>query len=205
MEIYHGSNIEVVQPLALSGRRNLDFGRGFYTTRLKSQAQKWATLVASRKKRSSQSIVSIFEYNESEMMFAGNDCNKEATPHIGEAISVHHRGYEISSGLDANTCQEQGQTDFAQHQVGAGCCVGHQFQFISKASDQDGYDKRPARQSQFHRRGNTWNGYRHGTEHDTQDYTDEYGGQVWRFQTSNGISHQVGHTFHGIFRHLLPR
>lgn len=38
MELYHGSNIEVAQPLALAGRRNLDFGRGFYTTRHKSQA-----------------------------------------------------------------------------------------------------------------------------------------------------------------------
>lgn len=71
MKLYHGSNIEVAQPLALAGRRNLDFGRGFYTTRIKTQAQKWATLVASRKKRSSQSVVSIFEYNESEMMSAG--------------------------------------------------------------------------------------------------------------------------------------
>lgn len=71
MELYHGSNIAVAQPLAFAGRRNLDFGRGFYTTRLKSQAQKWATLVASRKKRNSQSIVSIFECNEDEMMAAG--------------------------------------------------------------------------------------------------------------------------------------
>lgn len=71
MELYHGSNMEVAQPLAFAGRRNLDFGRGFYTTRLKNQAQKWATLVASRKKRSLQSVVSIFEYNESEMMSAG--------------------------------------------------------------------------------------------------------------------------------------
>ena len=71
MELYHGSNIEVAQPLALAGRRNLDFGRGFYTTRLKSQAQKWATLVANRKKRNPQSIVSIFECTEDEMMSAG--------------------------------------------------------------------------------------------------------------------------------------
>lgn len=71
MELYHGSNITVSQPLAFAGRRNLDFGKGFYTTRLKSQAQKWATLVASRKKRNPQSIVSIFEYNEGDMMEAG--------------------------------------------------------------------------------------------------------------------------------------
>lgn len=33
MEIYHGSYIEVTKPLAQLGRRNLDFGNGFYTTR----------------------------------------------------------------------------------------------------------------------------------------------------------------------------
>lgn len=71
MELYHGSNIAVAQPLALAGRRNLDFGIGFYTTRLKPQAQKWATLVASRKKRSTQGIVSIYEYNAEETMLAG--------------------------------------------------------------------------------------------------------------------------------------
>lgn len=71
MTLYHGSNITVSQPLALAGRRNLDFGRGFYATRLKSQAQKWATLVASRKNRNPQSIVSIYDCNEDNMMAAG--------------------------------------------------------------------------------------------------------------------------------------
>lgn len=64
MEIYHGSNITVSQPLAQAGRRNLDFGKGFYTTRLKSQAQKWALLVASRKKKNSEGIISTYEFNE---------------------------------------------------------------------------------------------------------------------------------------------
>jgi len=71
MELYHGSNIAVKEPLALAGRRNLDFGRGFYTTRMKSQAQKWAVLVASRKKKNTQSIISIYECDEEEMLSAG--------------------------------------------------------------------------------------------------------------------------------------
>ena len=64
MEIYHGSNIAVAEPLVNAGRRNLDFGKGFYTTRLKSQAQKWAFLVASRKEKNPQGIISIFEFDE---------------------------------------------------------------------------------------------------------------------------------------------
>lgn len=64
MNIYHGSDITVKEPLAYAGRRNLDFGKGFYTTRIKSQAQKWAFLVASRKDKNSQGIVSVYELNE---------------------------------------------------------------------------------------------------------------------------------------------
>lgn len=68
MEVYHGSNVAVAEPFAKAGRRNLDFGKGFYTTRLKSQAQKWAYLVASRKAKDAQSIVSIYDYDETEML-----------------------------------------------------------------------------------------------------------------------------------------
>lgn len=32
IQLYHDSHIEVKQPLALAGRTNLDFGRGFYLT-----------------------------------------------------------------------------------------------------------------------------------------------------------------------------
>lgn len=64
MEIYHGSDITVKEPLAYAGRRNLDFGKGFYATRIKSQAQKWAFLVASRKNKNPQGIVSVYELNE---------------------------------------------------------------------------------------------------------------------------------------------
>lgn len=64
MEIYHGSNIAVTEPLANAGRRNLDFGKGFYTTRLKSQAQKWAYHVASRKEKNPQGIISKYEFDE---------------------------------------------------------------------------------------------------------------------------------------------
>lgn len=74
MEVYHGSNVAVAEPFAKAGRRNLDFGKGFYTTRLKSQTQKWAYLVASRKAKDAQSIVSIYEYDEAEMLAQNYVC-----------------------------------------------------------------------------------------------------------------------------------
>lgn len=76
MEIYHGSYIEVTKPLAQLGRRNLDFGNGFYTTRIKSQAQKWAVLVSSRKGRNFSSIISVYDLNE-ELLESQNYVNKK--------------------------------------------------------------------------------------------------------------------------------
>ena len=38
----HGSDIEVKEPKILSGRFRKDFGDGFYTTRIQSQAERWA-------------------------------------------------------------------------------------------------------------------------------------------------------------------
>ncbi|MCF0197342.1 MAG: DUF3990 domain-containing protein [Bacteroidaceae bacterium] len=46
--VYHGGVTKVEKPLVHVGRSNLDFGRGFYLTRIKQQAEEWA-LRASRK------------------------------------------------------------------------------------------------------------------------------------------------------------
>ena len=46
MTLYHGSVREVDRPLAKVGRRNLDFGKGFYVTKLESQARDWAKVIA---------------------------------------------------------------------------------------------------------------------------------------------------------------
>lgn len=41
MMLYHGSYLAVVKPDISHSRVNVDFGRGFYTTPLLEQAQKW--------------------------------------------------------------------------------------------------------------------------------------------------------------------
>lgn len=38
MTLFHGSYIEIKTPLANVGRRNLDFGKGFYLTKVEKQA-----------------------------------------------------------------------------------------------------------------------------------------------------------------------
>ena len=43
MRVYHGSTVAVSKPLVRIGRKNLDFGQGFYITDLKEQAVSWAS------------------------------------------------------------------------------------------------------------------------------------------------------------------
>lgn len=49
MRLYHGSYLEVRNPNVMFGRQEVDFGQGFYLTRLRSQAVRWAKFVADRR------------------------------------------------------------------------------------------------------------------------------------------------------------
>lgn len=69
--LYHGSHTEVSAPLAKVGRRNLDFGQGFYLTSLKQQATNWATIVSSRRGRNVAGKVSVYRFNESQAIADG--------------------------------------------------------------------------------------------------------------------------------------
>lgn len=42
MTLYHGATVRVEHPLCDFGRPDMDFGRGFYLTNLKEQAEEWA-------------------------------------------------------------------------------------------------------------------------------------------------------------------
>lgn len=48
IKVYHGSTGVIKDVDVSRGRDNLDFGKGFYVTRLKSQAEAWARVVCSR-------------------------------------------------------------------------------------------------------------------------------------------------------------
>ncbi len=45
-KVYHGAAQEVNTPLVHVGRENLDFGKGFYVTDIRSQAKTWANIKA---------------------------------------------------------------------------------------------------------------------------------------------------------------
>lgn len=58
--LFHGSYTEVSSPLVKLGRRKVDFGQGFYLTRLREQAESWAKVISTRKGRNANAVVSVF-------------------------------------------------------------------------------------------------------------------------------------------------
>lgn len=61
MIVYHGSIAKIEHPLVDIGRKNLDFGQGFYVTDIRDQAAQWASRLAERK--DAPAIVNIYELN----------------------------------------------------------------------------------------------------------------------------------------------
>lgn len=49
--VYHGSTEKVENPICRFGRKNLDFGQGFYVTNLREQAVAWANNMARNRKK----------------------------------------------------------------------------------------------------------------------------------------------------------
>ena len=66
MILYHGSNVEVKEPVLLKVQRELDFGKGFYTTSDMEQAARWAWRTAKRRGESN-AFVTVYEVNEDEL------------------------------------------------------------------------------------------------------------------------------------------
>lgn len=66
MILYHGSNVEVKEPILLKVQRELDFGKGFYTTSDLEQAARWAWRTAKRRGESN-AFVTVYEVNEDEL------------------------------------------------------------------------------------------------------------------------------------------
>lgn len=66
MLLYHGSNVVVEEPHLLKVQRELDFGKGFYTTSDLDQASKWAKRTA-RRFNQDKGYVSVYEVNDIEL------------------------------------------------------------------------------------------------------------------------------------------
>ncbi|MBQ1178636.1 MAG: DUF3990 domain-containing protein, partial [Bacteroidaceae bacterium] len=101
--LYHGSYIEVSAPLAKVGRRNLDFGQGFYLTSIRTQAENWAAIIAGRRGRNMVGRVSVFHFNETQAIADGIRFKRFESYDIDwlNYVVDCRRGKDVSSEYDA--------------------------------------------------------------------------------------------------------
>ena len=64
--LYHGTTTEVAAPLVKLGRKRVDFGQGFYLTKLKRQASLWAETIAERRMADTP-ILNTYEFGNSKI------------------------------------------------------------------------------------------------------------------------------------------
>ncbi len=103
MLIYHASDIIVDKPDTMHSRPNLDFGRGFYATILKEQAERYAQRFMLRNRKG---ILNIYEYTPSEDLiikrfdtYDGEWLNFVAACRMGKNV---YQKYDVISGGIAN-------------------------------------------------------------------------------------------------------
>lgn len=69
--LFHGSNVNVPKPLVKVGRGKVDFGQGFYLTKLHEQAVSWAEVIAERKGRNAKAVLSSYLFDYDSVKSAG--------------------------------------------------------------------------------------------------------------------------------------
>ena len=66
MILYHGSDVEVKNPIIINSEKGRDFGCAFYLTPIKEQAERMAKR-KQRMNKSNSAIISVFEFNEKDI------------------------------------------------------------------------------------------------------------------------------------------
>ena len=61
--VYHGSYTEIKNPMTNVGRKNIDFGQGFYLTNIKEQAEAWSKIIATRKGKNIKPVVNVYNFD----------------------------------------------------------------------------------------------------------------------------------------------
>ena len=101
MILFHGSILKIERPLAHVGREHLDFGRGFYLTKIEEQAYGWAKKVKIIKK-SNTAIINIFDFDYQTTINAGYKflCMDEYNKEWLDFITNSRKGLKPWSGYD---------------------------------------------------------------------------------------------------------
>lgn len=99
MIVYHGGTEIVEHPICKFGRRNLDFGQGFYITSIRKQAVDWASQVADRRKLSP--IINRYRLNR-EAILAEAHCKvfEAYDKDWLEFIVASRRGLHVADNYD---------------------------------------------------------------------------------------------------------
>ncbi len=66
MKLFHGSYTDVPNPLTDYGRKELDFGPGFYVTSMREQAERWARRVCLIRAKETP-LISVYEFDETDL------------------------------------------------------------------------------------------------------------------------------------------
>lgn len=64
--VFHGGTDVIEKPLCKVGRKNLDFGQGFYVTNMRSQAVSWAQNIAL--KRGENPVLNVYNLDKEEVL-----------------------------------------------------------------------------------------------------------------------------------------
>ena len=97
--VYHGGTDIVEVPICKFGRKNLDFGQGFYVTDIRKQALEWAVLTADRRKR--EPVLNRYILKRDDILAAGRSKLFEAYDRDWlEFIVASRRGQAIADAYD---------------------------------------------------------------------------------------------------------
>lgn len=97
--LYHGSNVEVREPRLLKIQRELDFGKGFYTTTDLQQATTWAKRMAARL-RQSESFVTVYKIDDAKLCELRILCFEKPNEEWLHFISANRKGEPIAGEWD---------------------------------------------------------------------------------------------------------
>ena len=97
--LYHGSNTEVQEPQLLKKQRDLDFGKGFYTTSDFDQAASWARRTA-RIRGTGVPSVTVYELADEHLRELAILRFPEANRAWLEYITANRRGIVPNDGYD---------------------------------------------------------------------------------------------------------
>lgn len=98
MTVYHGSICEIKNPEISHSKNFLDFGKGFYVTTFKDQAEKWALRKAARMEKGIPTV-NIFELSDDLTAYKVLDF-KSATEQWLDFVCNCRKGSEIYKDYD---------------------------------------------------------------------------------------------------------